>query len=86
MEIEYNDPDGSLVVVEVEVTGTVTGHRATWRNPEPWCDVEIESVTLDGAEFELDAEEEARAEEELARQAREDADDYDYQADDSRWE
>jgi hypothetical protein len=67
------DPDES-VELTVEVRGTVSRYRpATRFDPEEGGDVEIESVTLDGVNFELDAGEEAEAEEELARQAREDA-------------
>jgi hypothetical protein len=58
----------------VEVRGTVTGpRRATLLDPPESSETEIVSVTCDGRDFELDADEEAKALEMLERQAREDA-------------
>jgi alpha-ketoglutarate-dependent taurine dioxygenase len=57
----------------VEVRGTVTRERpATRYDPAEGGEVEIDSVTCNGQDFELDADEEDKAMQLLERQARED--------------
>jgi hypothetical protein len=79
--------DESWRELTVEVTGTVTPYRAaTLLDPEEGGEVEIDSVTCDGKDFELTPSELTKASELLEQRARDDATEARYARADWEWD